>query len=40
MVQFTMDAALTIQLVLTVLMPILVGLITKKTTSSAIKAWL
>ena len=40
MVQFTMDAALTIQLILTVLMPILVGLITKKTTSSAIKAWL
>lgn len=40
MVQFTMDAALTIQLVLTVLMPILVGLITKKTTSSAVKAWL
>lgn len=40
MIQFTMDAAITIQLVLTVLMPILVGLITNKTTSSSVKAWL
>lgn len=40
MVTFTLDAAITIQLILTVIMPIVVGLITKRTTSSAIKAWL
>lgn len=40
MVMFTLDPALTIQLILTVIMPIIVGLITKKTTSSAVKAWL
>lgn len=40
MITFTLDAAITIQLVLTVLMPILVGLITNKATSGAAKAWL
>lgn len=40
MVTFTLNAALTVQLVLTVLMPILVGLITTKATSSGLKAWL
>ena len=37
---FTLDPGLTIQLILTIIMPIVVGLITKKTTSSALKAWL
>lgn len=37
---FTLDAAATIQLVLTVVMPIAVGLVTKRATSSGLKAWL
>lgn len=37
---FTLDPAQLIQLVLTVVMPIAVGLVTTRTTSSAIKAWL
>lgn len=40
MVTFTLDAAQTVQLILTVIMPIVVGLITTKTTSSGAKAWL
>jgi pheromone shutdown protein TraB len=37
---FTLDPIIVIQLVLTVVMPILVGLVTTRTTSGAIKAWL
>ncbi len=37
---FTLDPATVVQLLLTVIMPIAVGLVTTKTTSSAIKAWL
>ena len=40
MVTFTLDAATTIQLVLTVFMPILVGFITTRLTSGSVKAWL
>ena len=37
---FTLDPGVIIQLVLTVVMPIAVGLVTTRTTSGAIKAWL
>lgn len=37
---FTLDAATTVQLLLTVIMPIAVGLVTTRTTSGAVKAWL
>lgn len=37
---FTLDPAAIIQLVLTVVMPIAVGLVTTRTTSSSIKAWM
>lgn len=37
---FTLDPALVIQLVLTVFMPIAVGLVTTRTTSGSIKTWL
>ena len=40
MIVFTLEPALVIQLILTVLMPIAVGLVTTRTTSGAIKAWL
>lgn len=40
MVQFTLDAAVVVQLLLTVVAPIAVGLVTTKTTSSAVKSWL
>lgn len=37
---FTLDPAAIVQLILTVVMPIAVGLVTTRTTSGAIKAWL
>lgn len=37
---FTLDPAAIVQLVLTVVMPIAVGLVTTRTTSGAVKAWL
>ena len=37
---FTLDPATVVQLLLTVIMPIAVGLVTTRTTSSAAKAWL
>ena len=37
---FTLDPAVVIQLVLTTVMPIAVGLVTTRTTSGAVKAWL
>lgn len=37
---FTLDPAVVIQLVLAVFLPILVGLVTTRVTSGAIKAWL
>lgn len=37
---FTLDPLAIVQLILTVLMPIAVGLVTTRTTSGAIKAWL
>jgi len=40
MVEFTVEPALIVQLLLTVLMPIGVGLVTTRTTSSAVKSWL
>ena len=40
MIIFTLDPALVIQLLLTVIMPILVGLITTRVTSSSKKSWL
>ena len=40
MFAFTLDPAAVIQLVLTVLLPIAVGLVTTRTTSSSVKAWL
>lgn len=40
MFTFTLDPSLVIQLVLTVFMPIAVGLVTTRTTSSSIKTWL
>ena len=40
MIEFTLEPALVIQLLLTVILPIAVGLVTTRTTSSAAKAWL
>ena len=40
MFAFTLDPLTVIQLILTVIMPIAVGLVTTRTTSSAAKAWL
>lgn len=37
---FTLDPLAIVQLILTVLMPVGVGLITTRTTSGAVKAWL
>jgi len=37
---FTLDPISIIQLILTVVMPIAVGLVTTRTTSGAVKAWL
>lgn len=37
---FTLDPAQVVQLILTVILPILVGLVTTRTTSAAAKAWL
>lgn len=37
---FSLDAAVVIQLILTVIMPIVVAFVTQRTTSSAAKAWL
>lgn len=37
---FTIDPLITIQLVLSVFLPIVVGLVTTRVTSGAIKAWL
>lgn len=39
-IAFTLDPATIIQIVLTVLLPILVGLVTTRVTSGAFKAWL
>jgi len=39
-VTFSIDPALVIQLVLSTFMPLLVGLVTTRVTSGAIKAWL
>lgn len=39
MVTFTVDIAVVVQMVLSVFLPILVGLVTTKVTSSAVKAW-
>lgn len=38
-ITFSLDLATIIQMILSVFMPILVGLITTKATSSAVKAW-
>lgn len=40
MIVFTADPATVVQLLLTVIMPIAVGLVTTRTTSGAVKAWL
>ena len=40
MIVFTLDPAQVIQLLLTVIMPIGVGLVTTRATSGAVKAWL
>lgn len=40
MVEFSLDPAMVVQLLLTVIMPIAVGLVTTRTTASAVKAWL
>lgn len=40
MIVFSLDPATVIQLVLTVVMPIAVGLVTTRTTSSSVKTWL
>lgn len=40
MIVFNLEPALVIQLLLTVIMPIAVGLVTTRTTSGAAKAWL
>ena len=40
MFEFTLDPLAVVQLVLTVVMPIAVGLVTTRTTSGAAKAWL
>jgi len=40
MIIFTLDPLMVIQLVLTIFMPIAVGLVTTRTTSGSIKAWL
>lgn len=40
MIAFTLDPALTVQLVLAVLLPIAVGFVTTHITSAAKKAWL
>lgn len=37
---FTLDPAQVIQLILTVILPIVVGLVTTRTTRAAVKAWL
>lgn len=37
---FTLDPAQVIQLVLTIILPIAVGLVTTRTTRAAVKAWL
>lgn len=37
---FSLEPALVIQLLLTIIMPILVGLVTTRTTSSSAKSWL
>lgn len=37
---FSLDPALVIQLILSTIMPILVGLVTTRATSGALKAWL
>lgn len=39
-VVFSLDPAIIIQLVLSVIMPIAVGLVTTRVTSGAVKAWL
>ena len=40
MIAFTMDPAASVQLALTVFLPILVGLVTTRVTAPASKAWL
>ena len=40
MFAFTLELAAVVQLLLTVIMPIVVGLVTTKTTSSHLKSWL
>ena len=40
MFEFTLDPLAIVQLVLTVIMPIAVGLVTTRTTSGSVKAWL
>lgn len=40
MFEFTLDPLAVVQLILTVIMPIAVGLVTTRTTSGAVKAWL
>lgn len=40
MFEFTLDPLAVVQLVLTVIMPIAVGLVTTRTTSGSLKAWL
>lgn len=39
-IAFTLDPATVVQIVLTVILPILVGLVTTRVTSGAVKAWL
>lgn len=40
MIVFTLDPLMLIQLILTIFMPIAVGLVTTRATSGAIKAWM
>lgn len=40
MIVFSLDPLMIIQLVLTIFMPIAVGLVTTRTTSGGVKAWL
>lgn len=40
MIVFSLDPATVVQLLLTVIMPIAVGLVTTRNTSGAVKAWL
>ncbi len=40
MIEFNIEPAIAINMLLTVIMPVIVGLVTTRTTSSAVKSWL